>query len=387
MSAERFFPGWLIGCWGLAVAVAAAGALSQYALAATVAVEGAHVPLFSSFNAAHFQLDYLAQGFIKRGLAGTLLAAFDGAERRTLAIAIAVAALLALCAVLAIVLWACRRRLARADFRLLAALWLALPTGVINLGYDIGRLDHLNLLLLVAALAAQRRGQGLWVCMTSVLALLIHEAYLFYGLPLLMADALSRPRPSGPTRARCEPGVWIHGLVVVATLAVLWGWGRFEPGRAALIQSLDGRVPAAHNVLNVWLRSLAENLGYVGERWAQGLFAPSELLLFGVLIGTALGLAWSVARLNRQSLDMRWFASLAVLPLFALGVDYARWVALFWTVSLAAITLGVLDGRFTRLYPPRLAGIVTTAAIASLALGPVGSVHAFPVISALWQAL
>jgi len=352
----------------------AAGFAVQYGLAA-LASSGAGAPLFSTFNAAHFEVGYFHQGFIKRGLIGTLFTGFDSAARFTAVVAFNLLVLAGFAGLVAGVLAACRPRIEHHSFRLLAALWIVAPAGAINLGYDFARLDHVNFLLLGASLLALGHGRVAWAALFTVLALLIHEAFLFYGVPFLLA-AVWR---SGTASRRLVPMISLLGATVASSV-LLWQWGRFEAGRAALVASADGRINPSHNVLNVWLRPLSANLRYVGERWAQGLFSLVELGLFAVFAASAMTLLIAVYRANRRPLDGLAATPLAVLPLFVLGIDYARWLALFWLVVVAIITHGVVTQRFTRLLGPTASRASVALLAAGLLLGPLGSVHLFPLM-------
>lgn len=355
----------------------------QYALAIVAhgqsGSDGA-APLFSSFNAAHFLPNYLEQGFIKRALIGTLFTPWSGAAQAVAVIGFNIAVLVTLAVFIARILAVCSPQIDRSGRVLLAALWVGAPAGVINLGYDFGRLDHVNFILLGMSLVALHLRARIWpiapVCICTITALLVHEAYLFYGVALLMAVALVGVDSPAFYR-RLERSAWI-GLSAVLTLLVLWRWGRYEAGRAAFVASLDGAVEPSHNVLHVWFRSLPENLAYVGARLSQGLFKTTELGLFVGLLIAMFALLIAIYRANNRRLDLAALAPLGVLPLFALGVDYARWTALFWLAIVTIITHGVATGRFQRLLDARVNVGLAVVIGASMLLGPIGTVHLFP---------
>ena len=378
-------------CLALIVGVIAAGFAVQYGLAGAASRGQPTIDasaLFSSFNAAHFQPNYVDQGFIKRGLIGTLFRPLPDAIHHVAVIVFNVVALVSLAILLVCVLLSCRRRIDCSGFILLASLWIAAPAGVINLGYDFGRLDHVNIVLLALSLIALRTERlavgAVLACLSTVAALLVHEAYLFYGLPLLIALGLLR-FDSRSRYPRLAPAIGI-AVSAILTLFALWRWGRYEGTRSGFVAGLDGALDPSHNVLHVWSRSLAENLAYVGARLSNGLFTIAEIMAVVALALAMLMLLVAVYRGNRVRLDLAVLAPLAVLPLFVLGIDYARWVALLWLMVVTIITHGVATGRFERLLEPPANVGLTVVLAASLSLGPIGTVHLFPLARAVLSA-
>ncbi|MES1939826.1 hypothetical protein T5B8_06271 [Salinisphaera sp. T5B8] len=333
-------------------------------------------PGFSSFNALHFEINYLEHGFVRRALVGTLFQAVPEAARTPAIVVFGWVVIAVLAGLVTRLLYVLRRRMDRDQFRLLAVLWIAAPWTFMNLGYDFARLDQLNLLLLALSLYLVYRNRIVWLTVVSVAGLLIHEAYLFYGLIPVLAHAWVRYRPVSLATAVVRLA-WpvAAGLATLVTIALA---GRYEPGRAALIDSLGTRLADPnHNALNVWLRSGLDNPHYVLARLDQGLFGAAELLVMAALVLAAVAVVIGFARTNGRSADPFILSPLAVLPLFCFGIDYARWMGLIAILSLTVVTTRLLDGGFGQSRP--LSARHTGLALLGMALaGPLGSVHLLP---------
>ena len=332
---------------------------------------------FSSFNALHFEINYLDHGFVRRALVGTLFQAVPDAARSAAILVFGWAVIAALAALVAGVLHMLRERMSRDSFRLLALAWIAAPWTFMNLGYDFARLDQLNLLLLALSLWLVYRGRMLWLAPVSVCGLLVHEAYLFYGLIPVLAYGWVRYRSvSSATGLRQLAIPMAAALAMLGTIAVA---GRYEPGRARLVESLGSRLADPnHNALNVWLRSGIDNPEYVIARLGQGLFGPFELTAMAGLVLLAMATLIGVAYLAGRWPDAFLLSPLAVLSLFVFGIDYARWTGLIAILALVVTTTRLLDSELhvNRSRCPRYL-LVTLAALMILA-GPLGTVHLLP---------
>ncbi|ROO24753.1 hypothetical protein SAOR_14235 [Salinisphaera orenii MK-B5] len=337
--------------------------------------------MFSGFNALHFHVDYVAHGFVRRGLVGTLLSPLPDPVRGIAALAFGVAVAAGLIAVMTRMLRTARACLAPADARGLTALVVASPATFLAFGYDFARYDQLNLLLAAAAVWLVRR-QRVWAAAAvCVLALLVHEAFLFYGVPLVLAAAgaaahASDAAPAAQFRRALTRGAPVL-VACVPTVAVIMVFGRYEPGHDALAASLaEHLTPANRNALFVWLRDSDAAAGYVAGRLGQGLFSPLEVGLLMATVGGIVAAFVATYRANARRLDLWALVPLGVLPLFAVGVDYARWLGVAWMLALAVVVLQVRDGRFTRL-PRGLSG--RWPWLLALA-GPLGTVGGLPLL-------
>ncbi|MBI5770313.1 MAG: DUF2029 domain-containing protein [Verrucomicrobia bacterium] len=181
---------------------------------------------------SQFFFSYQELGFVSRGLVATLL--------HPLAVVLSAPGLVAFTAVMLMafaVVWSrwcagAARALPPSDRAVLVA-WCALaPSTLQRLGFDYGRFDPLNILLLLAALAGLLRGRDLAAAAIAAVAVLIHEGFLVLQFPVLCALILAEADGAGRARwVRLARFLVLPGLTAVAVMA----WGRYEPGIDALV--------------------------------------------------------------------------------------------------------------------------------------------------------
>lgn len=158
-----------------------------------------------AWNMTHYHVSYQEFGFLRRGLVGSLVApvfaalADGGAGEYAVMLGIDVTLCLAL-AITAAWLFLPVDSAAPGQ-RFFAGAILIAPVGMMQLGHDAGRLDHMNFALLALAAYAVSRGRVALAAGLVVAALLVHEAALFYGVPVVVALALHRSGVAAATIA------------------------------------------------------------------------------------------------------------------------------------------------------------------------------------------
>jgi hypothetical protein len=310
------------------------------------------------WNLTHYHVSYQEFGFLRRGLAGSAVAPIFAAlpDGGLAEYAVMIGLDLVLCLGLAIT--AARLFLPLADAapgqRVFAAVLLIAPVGMMQMGYDMARLDHLNFVLTGLAVASVLKGRAWLAALLMTAAMLVHEAVLFYGVPVVVALALRRSMTDAATVA----------LPVLAATFALMLWGGTEIDLAAALP------PEANLAASVWTREIMEP--------ARG-FPPSHYLIAAYAALVPLLLLHRHYRLNSAAPDLLLFAPAATLALFALGVDYGRWShCLFFSVLLvlaAAPTLGRRRGADLSPLPVKIA-----IAPWLLPLGPIGIALLYPFI-------
>ena len=193
------------------------------------------------------------------------------------------------------------------------------PFGAQNVGWMFGRFDWINLALLILALKVSNR---IAVSALLCLMLLIHEASLFYAVPLVCA---------------------VRRQILIAPLAL---------GAA----------------LALFGNSTVDALGAT-----RGVF---EFRLSYVFIGSLLFAAGILARYAKSfdRITLSALAPLAVLCLWILGYDASRWVTILAaSCCITLVAMGRTEPRHTPLDLP----------LAMVQLGPLGVVELFPVLTDL----
>ncbi|MGB2202752.1 MAG: hypothetical protein ACPH5G_15585 [Pseudooceanicola atlanticus] len=324
----------------------------------------------------HWLFSY-ADGVVKRGLPGWVYGLFSIPMLDTdllvtqLALAAAVALALAL-----------RSGQAMVGLPLVTGLLslvaiLSGPGLVRQLFADPGRFDAIGLaLILLGAMAVdalpRRGGLGL-LTVLSLVAVLVHEAFILWVAPVGLALWLLR---HGLGRQDLP---MIGGAALVVLAVTGWIAGRsygdlmpFDAAKALLQARAD--FPVSDLSLMVQYRGLGENIAYTAETaWEAGRLAH-------LLIGLALIAVQAL--LVGALIDRGWQRALIVglcltpLLLFGLGQDHGRWLAMI-NAGLAVTAMAGLRGCKAQFGPPVLAGLAALSAV-QLWLGPFGVVRVFP---------
>jgi hypothetical protein len=142
------------------------------------------------FHLTHWTFTY-EHGFIKRGLVGEIVGRIVGPPSTALLAGLSFAFTVVVAALLFRLFLEPARREARFGTWLFALIAGTHSGTISNLVLDAGRFDQIGLLILLGCLAVIRRGTPTmrWVLVPAacVVGLLVHEAFLFLSLPLILA--------------------------------------------------------------------------------------------------------------------------------------------------------------------------------------------------------
>lgn len=307
-------------------------------------------------------LIHYGEGFVRRGFAGSAvrwISGITGWQANHVVIGISLMAFIGLG------LWMGFR--AKACFStpyLLSSLMLGFPV------YQEGvvRKDACLLLLLIAGLALMAHGKK-WrgwkwpaVVIVAMVAILIHEAFLFFGLPCLLLAGLKTTR-DGVKRLLIFLPVFVCGLAVVLHHG--------SPDQAAAIheswrplwEEIENRPvpsePASAIAALGW--SPAEGRALVAPMWA-GIYQP---MAWAAVFLMSASLLLAFTRKESRAEAMGWGALLlgGIAPLFILGTDYGRWI-FFWSASVVILVAtrtpvpwGVADRLRARIHGGRIEAI------------------------------
>lgn len=291
-------------------------------------------------------LIHYADGFVRRGLAGSVLLWLSretGIPANHLVIVVSLACYVTLVA------WLLRKATCLFPAALLLS---AMMAGFPPLQDCIVRKDSSGLLCLIACLTIQQRVRAPWlrgmaVNLVACTAILIHESFAFYGLAAMV---LTR----GPVRGKDPSTQWFRrGMMLLPAVACLAITVRFhgtpETSRAihqallplwAAIHPAEAPPadPTAAIAAISW--SLRDGIALTRPIYQSGLYQIT--CWTAVFLATCILVLW-FARHHPDSRhpgrrDLAAPAALLLLqllcisPLFILGIDYGRWL-FFWTTS------------------------------------------------------
>lgn len=295
--------------------------------------------------------NYADHGFLRRGLLGTVLRPLIQAVDNPYPWILALMAVLNL-ALVAVMIELVARRLPhspRPDMAVLLRVSVVLGSGgVMQWMNEHGNLDQINILLLIAALALTARGHALAAGLVAAAAVLVHEAFAIFALPLLLAAGWHHGGPRGALALAVPAGA--------ALLAILL---------------LGGSETAQH---------IPQGIGQVA--WRRGLFEIESdwslrdlalTLWYWAAIGAVL-LWWWRGNGRRRGLFL--LAGFAPVLLNIFGTDHPRWIGLGLAMALVTLCHGArhFGWRPAALTPARAAA----ASILILPFGPLSQVGLHP---------
>jgi hypothetical protein len=328
----------------------------------------------SEWMASHWLYDY-QQGFIKRGLTGEVLAFIAGEASASLTFienaALTVYTLLVL-ALLLFVFFIFKQSPS------LAFTFLLSGFSIQQFAYDFGRFDQINYLLSFIAIAMlfthlpQLIKLGLLMTLSCTM-LLVHEASLFLNIPLLFTLYFFLLKQSNsnhlPLLLSC------YSAVILATAISITLFGK-PLDLALLTQSIKQKAlgfDVHSGAISLHANNLSDNIALTLERLMSEKTASRMLRILLVSLPCILLFkAWFKAlkpELNSSEklLCILCFASIA--PLFLLGIDFYRWIAMGLLNSF--ILLAVLSHLKKQPFTAHK-GYIITAIIAGIYCGPYG---------------
>ncbi|MBD3750775.1 MAG: hypothetical protein IE931_14935 [Sphingobacteriales bacterium] len=245
------------------------------------------------------------------------------------------------------------------------------PATAVQFGNDFGRFDPLNMLIMVVSVWIILNYKAIvinWaIPVLSGMAILIHEIYIFTGLPIVLATMYLRSQHVMLYLAFSSLGVVV--FVVVLSLFVF--------GKADDISTINHLVSRAGKGADefpvaVWTSSVFQNIEFTFERYLQfktwtGIIRDMIILLPYLL------LIWFVLRdvSQKRRFALILVSPFAVLPLFVLGIDFSRWVSMivFNALIVLLIVLHYLNGEKKEIAVPKLLWFLLVALGLS---GPLG---------------
>jgi len=357
--------------------------LAPWAVGAVAAINGfATAGRVSDWNTTHWLFDYHLE-FVRRGLVGSIVAAASEPSVEQIR-QLAVGALVLSSAALVWFTTSSLRRRPDAFATGLAILTVACPATLTQLGFDCGRFDQIDLILFLAALVVIERGASaapLVVASLTVVALLVHEAFLVVHVPVLIAVMAHR---SDRSERRVDWGVVLVAAVALVVGGLVLRFGSLEAVdhetyRDALISQHALREKDVYYSTRVLYRELHENIALATRTLPRRIFRWEALVVAAVLapwlwaaIAALRSLRSKIEPARRFGFWLPVIASASPLLLAVVGSDLFRWCSLS-LLNLFVVTLLLIrtnpEAEFA-LRPGR--GWIGLLVVVSWIVGPVG---------------
>lgn len=347
---------------------------------------------------AYYVLDY-SYGFGSRLMIGSILHLFTGSfVPHHIARVFVIVALCVLCILLAHVIGSCIRSVTDHDTRMgllfLVILYLAGPAGPGYLWTDenLGRLDTylfiLALVLIVIAFRIRTRLLRFFLyTLIAVLAITVHQAYVFLFLPSLLVILINEVFDTGGGEYKKRI---IPAFAVLCVICIAFLWMQFRSG--IYYDTTEQLVAELETHTDGYISDAAMEAEYFWE--IRDHVVRNQLpelrtrVRFGIITAVILSPVWGfytflwvrAIRHAGQNRHIRFkyiliaLTNLCYVPIFTLMTDWGRWWAALFTVQLLnslvllyhgdkEITQGVaMIGRGVRKYTVVYGALVLYAA-------------------------
>jgi hypothetical protein len=306
------------------------------------------------YASTSFAVNYFEYGFVKRGLIGTLLAWIPGQNYWLITLICSIIGFFILLFIVDKLIGMIQCEKTANFFKITFAIS---PFAAFQFGFELGRLDIFNILLLIAALHCILKHRWTLVIIISLCGLLLHEAFAAFALPVIVGFFLMQPARYFWAR-NLGKYVCISILVVacfILTLLII-KYGNSD----LVVKSAPG---GGHEV---WARPLVQH-GLSKLGWLN-LFVT-----FVVSVGIYAFLI-NIYRMNSTKPDALFLAAFCPLALFFLGWDYARWTALIGITVMTIFFIKVLANSWKFEYET----LPYAGAIFLIPFGPIGCMNVFP---------
>ena len=350
----------------------------------------------SDWHMTHWAFTY-EHGFIKRGLIGETISRLFGPVTSTIINSVSWGIMLSLSAALIYLFLRPAWESKRIGVLLFAVVALTHSATIPHLVHDIGRFDHINLLILLGCMFILSRPSQLLrltvIPLLCLIGLLIHEVFFLMFLPLIFAVWFYEER---------REWIWPKLLMLVALIASTWAIGTYGLITDFPIERYMAQLRERHTFsipkdsVDVLYRGFAGNIMFNIEEFYKYLrpnvthhivFALTlipTISFFGKLIHRLCLEAPTCERLWRVLLVT---AALGPLALYVLATDYFRW----WSIAITNLFivfayLVVRENDTSRLADAVESSQMVVACILgiSLVFGPIGvMINSYPLIN-LW---
>jgi len=316
-----------------------------------------------SYMSTSFAVNYFDYGFVKRGLIGTILSWIPGEKYVLIALNFSIFIFL-------VIIFVFSRLIEKVDDVNLAdflKVTLAIsPFTSFQFGYEIGRLDSYNILLMISVLYFVQNQKWFLVLILSLCGLLLHESFATYALPLILSSIFTYRSEKFSFKKHTK---FIY-LVIYLLCSFFVAFLITKYGNSDLVVK---RAPGDGQ--EAWARPLIQQ-GFL----KLGLF---NLTVTFSLIAVVYFFLFKFYQSNNSRPDLFFLAAFAPLSLFFLGWDFARWVGL---IVITVITIVFIKGLFNK-WRLTYQLLLYAGFVFLLPFGPIGFFGVFPMFRSALEFL
>ena len=302
------------------------------------------------WKSTQYIVNYFDFGFTKRALLGSLIHLFEVNRIEVLMISFTtIFFFLWVYAILNL-----SRPIDCCSQNILKTLLALSPFTAFQSSLDVGRFDIINMLIFVNIIFLLFSNKVLTATVLSCCAILIHEAFVIYALPIIFSLQLSNTSNYSKSKYMTLSNLmfYIMPICLAVSLALF--------GNNDQVSNLNISSGA-----NVWSRSLFE------PKFGQDIFDMTILFVIVCILYLWLFVFY---KCNSGKLDLLFFSSFCSATLFLFGVDYARWCSIIFMVIISVVTIKIRMNKWAL----NVTNFRLGMGVFLLPLGPIGITNFFP---------
>lgn len=300
-------------------------------------------------------VSYFDYGFVRRGMIGTLLSSLPDNKKHIFYVMFVFLSII----VTFYTLYSLYKKSNRAKAALII-LWLFAisPLGAMQFGCNFGRFEFINYLIIILSVFSIARFNCIFISPLMVVGLLVHEAFIFYGWPLVFSVVLDKKLKEGKGLIRSVIEVFGVFAIPVIFAVLLFFFGNSNV-------NAEGANRAVFEVLPFYYKN---NIPYLAHSVAF------------VYILTIFCFHKYVYNSNKHPIDSFFLAPYACLSLFLFGIDYMRWSAILFFVVCFSLLYKYTNNEFNASIKFGPAMIISLSILGFPFLGPIGTIRPFPAL-------
>lgn len=247
---------------------------------------------------------------------------------------------------------------------------IASPVGFMQFGYDVARLDHINILLCICIFNLLLERQILFAGTLSAIGVLVHEAFFIYAFPVFISYVIFLRKDLHFNNGLDRWRIYYFSALSFIISVMIFIYGNSDINFDALfpIGSTYGK--------EVWNRALVE------PSFGLGVFQYVLICFYATMPYVFLVYLYRSSSFN---VDLMFFSSFAPLCLFFLGVDYSRWCQLILFSVILVVLFKIENEKIIELKKSMPINILFLIYI--MPLGPIGVSEPLPYLAKLIKFL
>jgi hypothetical protein len=309
------------------------------------------------------QVSYFDFGFIRRGLVGTILYPFSEQIKLYIFVATMIVALFIILGGLNYLF-----KKSQSDFssNLILLLFAFSPLGAMQLGWSFGRFEYLNYAIIIFLLLFNDKLNAFIMSLLLCLGVLIHEAFIFYGWPIVFAVLMQTKLKQGDNAINSLKETLLVFCIPIGVAVWLFFFGSVDIN--AMGASRDIIELPTYSFLAK--SNLITNLSHTDVTL---IYCVTVFYIAAIFL-----LQRTLYKINNHPVDLIFLAPYACLILYFFGIDYMRWTGILFFLVILSTLYRYAQNEFRNRIPLSPSLVIQLLILGFPFFGPIGIVNPFP---------